>query len=131
MSFRRQRAIEQLEQGQEWEGRYNQGWCAREVLRTFLRSVRKHICLEIIKGREGHRSTAKMWEKPGVAEWSKETGWVKFGKPFSWDVLEKEGIASRGWWNEKSGDGERMARATTGRRGRMARAGQARQEGIT
>ena len=72
-----------------------------------------------------------MWEKRGVVEWSTEQKNVKFGKPLSWEVLEREEAASRGWWNDKSGDGERMVRATAGRRDRQARVGAVRGEGIT
>ena len=54
-----------------------------------------------------------------------------FGKPLSWDVLEGEGTASKGWWNDKSGADEGMVRATTGRRGRNAMRGMTRQEEIT
>ena len=64
-----------------------------------------------------------MWLKEGVVEWSKEKARVHFGKPLSWDVLEGEGTASKGWWNDKSGADEGMVRATTGRRGRNAMRG--------
>ena len=133
VSFRRQKAIGNLEEGENWaeKGVYNQGWCAREVLRAFLRSVRYHISGEVIKDRADHRSCAAMWLKEGVVEWSKEKARLHFGKPLSWDVLEREGTASKGWWNDKSGAEEGMVRATTGRRGRNAMRGMTRQEEIT
>ena len=72
-----------------------------------------------------------MWAKPGVVEWSKEKAGVVFGKPFSWDIQEREEAASKGWWSDKSEDGERMVRATAGRGNRQAQVSAVRLEGIT
>ena len=117
LSFRRQDAVASLAQGEAWVGRYNQSWASREVLRHFLRSVRRHVNTQFSLKCEGHKNNAEIWDSPGLAEWDPLRMRVKYGGPLAWAVMEPVN-ASKGWWDT---DVRRLSRKN--RLGQAGRAG--------